>query len=90
MRASDHGCRNCPAKAEVAHHVLPRSMCGEGITEPLNQIPLCDDCHRGWHDRFVILYRSILTAVEWAWVSAHGDPVWLDHWYPERVSDLPF
>lgn len=90
MRVSDHACRNCGARAAHAHHVLPRSTCRDGITEPLNIIPLCDDCHGGWHDRYVTLYRSIFLAAELAWVLAHGDPVWLDEWYPERGSDLPY
>jgi predicted HNH restriction endonuclease len=76
--------------ASHAHHILPRSTCPEGVKEPLNIIPLCDDCHRGFHDRFVILYRSILCLEELAWVLGHGDPVWLDEWYPSRGTYLPY
>jgi 5-methylcytosine-specific restriction endonuclease McrA len=76
--------------ASHTHHILPRSTCPEGITEALNIIPLCDDCHGGFHDRYVTLYRSILHPEELAWVLAHADPVWFDEWYPEREMDLPY
>lgn len=70
--------------------MLPRSICPEGITERMNIIPLCDDCHRGWHDGYVTLYRQILLPDERAWVEAHGDSYHLDRRYPVRASDLPF
>jgi len=77
-------CRNCGARAEHSHHAIPRSLCAAGVTERLNLLALCPDCHGGWHDRSVVIYRDVFLKEELAWIAEHSSEGWLKHWYPER------
>lgn len=71
------------------HHVIPRSMCRAAKADLRNGIPLCFDCHQGWHDRRVVIYRDHLTLQEWEFVAGTqllGQNVgaWLETHYPDR------
>jgi hypothetical protein len=86
-------CRNCGKRPEARglhlHHVIPRSMCRATKTDLRNGIPLCSDCHGGWHDRRLVIYRDVFTQDEWAFLCAvqlTGQEVvpWLDVHYPDR------
>jgi hypothetical protein len=91
-------CRACgrgPSGAGVTgrlhlHHVIPRSMCKATRADLRNGIPLCWDCHQGWHDRRVVIYRDVFTPDEWAFLTAvqlTGQEIgpWLDAQYPVRT-----
>lgn len=88
-------CRNC-GKTDCLlqmHHAIPRSMWKAGILEPLNGVPLCVRCHMGWHHRYVVIYRDIFTAEEWACLSSaellgQNVEAWLDDRYPVRPLEL--
>ena len=72
------------------HHVIPRSMWRDGKQDLRNGIPLCFDCHQGWHDRRITIYRDVFTAEEWSFLSSVqllGQRIgpWLDANYPNRV-----
>ena len=75
------------------HHVIPKSMCRATRWELRNGIPLCYECHGGWHDRRVVLYRDVFTEEEWSFlvtVDLLGQNVeaWLEDHYPERGLPL--
>lgn len=86
-------CRNCGATGQLhMHHVIPRSMHRQGITEILNGIPLCPRCHHGWHHRSITICREIFTVDEWAYLTSVklvGQDVlaWLDDRYPGPRDD---
>lgn len=88
-------CRNCgaqphgrgPLGALHLHHVIPRSMCKAIATDLRNGIPLCHRCHSGWHERTVVISRSVFTVEEWSFLCAApviGQNVvaWLEDNYP--------
>lgn len=76
-------CRNCRRPATHLHHIVPRSKSRAGSREiALNGMPLCGDCHRGWHNRTITLYRGCLRPEEAAFVVEHAGQVWIDKNYP--------
>jgi hypothetical protein len=50
-------------------------------------VDLCPDCHSGWHDGSLVIYRDVLGYEVLAWVSEHASEGWLNHWYPARPED---
>ncbi len=69
------------------HHVIPRSMCKATQTDLRNGIPLCRQCHAGWHERTLTVPRSVFTAEEWEFLIAapvlgQNVKVWLERNYP--------
>jgi hypothetical protein len=94
----ENRCRNCGKEGSGGifglhlHHAIPRSMCRAINLDLRNGIPLCFDCHQGWHDRRVIIYRDVFTEEEWRFlttVDLSGQVVgpWLDSHYPERPAE---
>jgi hypothetical protein len=76
-------CRNCHRPALHLHHIVPRSRSRKGQDDVQgNGMPLCFDCHRGWHDRRVTLYRGCLTAHELATAISLTSAAWVDRNYP--------
>lgn len=61
--------------------------------EILNGLPLCTDCHMGWHRGYRTIYRDVFTPEEWAFLSSvqlTGELIgpWLDKRYPERPKEM--
>lgn len=96
-RKGESACRVCGATPNGEgpfgrlnlHHAIPRSMCRATQADLLNGIPLCFECHQGWHDRRLVIYRDVFTAEEWAFLVAvelTGQEVvpWLERHYPDR------
>lgn len=83
-------CRNCGGQERVQlHHAIPRSKARHVRADLRNGVPLCGDCHTGWHSSKVTLYRDIFSEEEWAFISGvelTGENIgpWLDRRYPER------
>lgn len=76
-------CRNCGAMAMHLHHIVPRSKTSLGREDyTKNGMPLCFNCHRGWHDRRVTIFRNRLRPEELDFAIAHGGPVWVERNYP--------
>jgi hypothetical protein len=93
-RKGDDCCRNCGAhktsKCVELHHAIPRSKCRATRADLRNGLPLCIDCHRGWHRKKVVIYRDLFTAEEWAFISSAkltGENIepWLERHYPPRT-----
>lgn len=94
-------CRNCgkvptgvgPLGAIHAHHAIPRSTWKAGKADPRNCIPLCFDCHQGWHDHRVRVWRHAFTPDEWAFLRTaeigQNIDYWLDINYPYEDAPLP-
>jgi hypothetical protein len=85
-------CRNCGSHERVQlHHVIPRSHSRVAKTDLRNGIPLCGDCHFGWHSRRVAIYRDIFTTEEWQYLLSIDlidwrTSAWLDLNYPVRPA----
>lgn len=47
-------------------------------------MPLCFDCHRGWHDGRLVIFRDRLQPQELEFALAHAGPVWVEARYPYR------
>lgn len=75
-------CRNCGCEADHLHHVVPRSKSKAGVDDLRNGIPLCFDCHRGWHDRRVVIPLWRLKPDELRFAAEISDDVWLERNYP--------
>lgn len=75
-------CRNCGRPAVHLHHVVPRSKSKAGQRDLRNGIPLCFDCHRGWHDRRVIIPVTCLRVPELLLAVELTGPVWVERNYP--------
>ncbi len=97
-KKGDDRCRCCgaqpngqgPMGALHLHHVIPRSMCKATSTDLRNGIALCFDCHQGWHERRIVIYRDVFTVEEWTFligVQLLGQEIvpWLDANYPRRT-----
>lgn len=93
-------CRNCgkvprgtgPLGSIHAHHAIPRSKLK--LDDPRNCLPLCFECHQGWHERTVTIYRYAFTHEEWAFlrdVKLIGERTdwWLDVHYPREKAPPP-
>jgi hypothetical protein len=92
-RKGETNCRNCgkPKSRQPLqlHHAVPRSKARHVKADLRNGIPLCLDCHSGWHRKTVVIYRDVFTADEWGFISSvqlTGELIgpWLDRHYPER------
>ena len=92
-------CRNCgaqptgqgPLGALHLHHVIPRSMCKATQTDLRNGIPLCRQCHIGWHERILTIPRTVFTQEEWEFlitapVFGQNVKAWLEDNYPATAS----
>lgn len=71
-------CRNCGRNAHHLHHA--------------NGLPLCEECHTGWHHGRVTIARDVFTDEEWEFltgVDLTGQRIeaWLDDHYPPRNGD---
>lgn len=71
------------------HHIVPRGKWKGGTADLRNALPLCFACHHGWHSHKVTIYREILSAEEWEFVSGAqltGQRIeaWLDDRYPAQ------
>lgn len=88
-------CRNCLRPASHLHHIVPRSKSRYGREDVAgNGLPLCADCHRGWHDRKVMLYRGVLKPHELERAVELAGQWWVDKHYPlppdvELYDSLP-
>ena len=80
-------CINCGRPACHLHHAIPKSICEAGRHEHHNLIDLCPDCHSGWHDGSVVIYREALPDDVLDWVALHASEGWLAFWYPTRDLD---
>lgn len=47
-------------------------------------MPLCFDCHRGWHDGRLLIFRDRLKPEELEWAIEHAGPLWVEMKYPYR------
>lgn len=78
-------CRNCGRFASHLHHIVPRSRFPQGKFDVAsNGMPLCWQCHMGWHNRDTFIYRDVLRENE---LQAAIDSVgewWVDKNYPKR------
>lgn len=87
-------CRNCGSSHSLhLHHIVPRSMCKRARRELRNGMPLCAACHARWHAQSITIYRDLMTAEEWAYVSTldllgQNIGAWLDAHYPVRAGAL--
>ncbi len=77
-------CRNCNARAQHLHHLVPRSKSAIGHWDwRRNGVPLCADCHRGWHNRCVTIHADKLHRDELAFVIMVAGPGWAEQNYPD-------
>jgi hypothetical protein len=80
-------CRNCLRPATHLHHIVPRSKSPAGKQEiHANGLPLCIDCHMGWHHRTVTLHHDILSDDEFVFMVTEGGGLWGERNYPGRPS----
>ena len=81
----ERACRNCGATGCVIelHHAVPRSRSRKGRDDLRNALPLCRECHNGWHAGTPI-YRDAFTADEWEFIETLIGPGWLGRHYPTR------
>lgn len=80
----EEGCRNCGRFAEHLHHIVPRGKTTKGKYDiERNGMPLCFDCHRGWHDRRVTITADRLTDSELAFAEEHAGVLWIERNYPD-------
>lgn len=81
----EEACRSCGQAAGHLHHIVPRSK-SRALREDItaNGLPLCPPCHRGWHDRNVVIYHDILTDIEFMAAVEHGGVIWVERNYPDR------
>lgn len=78
-------CRNCGGSAQHLHHVVPAASLDGFLFCPLEAgIPLCWQCHSGWHHRARIIYQDVLYPEERAFATATAGRAWLDANYPPR------
>lgn len=86
----EYACRNCGSREWVQlHHAIPRSKWKAGEADLRNALPLCHDCHMGWHHRKMVIYRDIFKEEEWKFLCSAtptGENIgpWLDARYPAR------
>ncbi|MCW3018625.1 MAG: hypothetical protein JWN10_933 [Solirubrobacterales bacterium] len=79
-------CRNCGAKAAHLHHIVPRSRSRAARSNwRRNGLPLCFDCHRGWHDRAVAIAHSKLSDEEFAFAVDLVGAQWVERNYPDET-----
>ena len=81
-------CRNCGYPATHLHHIVPRSKTKLGHRDMRNGLPLCRDCHYGWHHQTVVIYSDRLKSEERAFAVELTSEWWVNHRYPERPYDL--
>lgn len=87
----ENACRNCGGRDRVQlHHAIPRGKWKGGVADLRNGLPLCHDCHFGWHWHKTTICRDVFTEEEWVFLSAAeltGQRVeaWLDDRYPART-----
>lgn len=91
-RKGEYACRNCGKKAVELHHAIPRSKCRSIKADLRNGIPLCMECHRGWHGKKVVITRSVFTEEEWEFLTSvvltgESTSAWLDRHYPLAVLE---
>lgn len=86
----DRECLVCGTWHAHLHHALPKSVWPEHRHNPSNLIPLCPSCHNDWHDGRRRVYRDMLPRLTWNLLALSAGYEWLDKWYPERGSSLPF
>jgi HNH endonuclease len=88
-------CRVCPRRATDLHHAIPRSVGPpETKLDFRNGLPLCQECHTGWHRRTLVIFRHVFTPDEWAYLTAvkltgRETDAWLDDHYPDRYAQFP-
>jgi hypothetical protein len=83
LKGATH-CRNCGALARHLHHIVPRSKArAVRIDYERNGLPLCIDCHNGWHNRSVTILHAVLTDAEFACAVEHGGALWVERNYPD-------
>lgn len=75
-------CRACGRMASHLHHIVPRSKTKAGHRDLRNGLPLCFDCHRGWHDRRVTIPLTCLRRDELLLAVELANPVWVERNYP--------
>lgn len=80
-------CRNCGRAASHLHHIVPRSKTSLGHRDMRNGLPLCRDCHYGWHHQTVVIYSDRLKPEERAFAVELTSEWWVDHRYPQRPYD---
>jgi hypothetical protein len=78
-------CRCCGAPAVHLHHIVPRSKTALGRRDwKRNGLPLCFDCHRGWHDRIVAIPHRVLTDEEFEFAIAIAGGLWVERNYADE------
>lgn len=83
-------CRACGAPARHLHHIVPRGIAPKHKTNLLNGLPLCVECHMGWHARTVTISAAILKPEEKAFVIGISSVAWLERNYrqvPHHFSE---
>jgi hypothetical protein len=69
------------------HHVVPRSKSRTGREDwARNGVPLCFDCHRGWHDRRITVYHAVLTDAEFLNAIELAGGAWVERNYPDHEA----
>jgi 5-methylcytosine-specific restriction endonuclease McrA len=80
-------CRHCGRRAVHAHHAVPRSKTRAGHADLRNLMPLCAECHSGWHERRLSIWRDRFTPDEDAFVVEIAGEWWVDKNYPRRPDE---
>lgn len=76
-------CRNCGQEARHLHHIVPKSKSALGKTDVLrNGLPLCADCHRGWHHHTTTIYMTALREEELINAINLAGLLWVEEHYP--------
>jgi hypothetical protein len=84
-KKGEGSCRNCGQAATHLHHIVPRSKSKRGYSEvEANGLPLCYDCHRGWHDRIVPVPHRVMTDEEFGFAVAVAGGFWVEHNYADE------
>lgn len=84
-KKGESACRNCGAPASHLHHIVPRSKTRRGHSEIVaNGLPLCYDCHRGWHDRIVAIPHRVMTDEEFGFAVAVAGGFWVERNYSDE------
>lgn len=81
----EESCRRCGGQANHLHHIVPRSRSHEGYEDVAgNGLPLCWECHMGWHDRRVTINHAVLTDVEFLRAVEIAGGAWVERNYPDE------
>lgn len=84
-------CRACGTRRNLhLHHLIPKGSVHRGDDNPDNLVPLCADCHTGWHGsrrrEIGALVRPTLDEQEYAYLVTRANRGWADRYYPKEAA----